>query len=99
MIDYTTTEAIMEEESESHKEDTDLFEDFTVEPSLVEGSSDEEFTEESAEDVNGEKKESAENVFGEKKDYVKLITEEDDDASDEADATEQREKRLCETYY
>ena len=94
MIDYTTTEAIMEEESESHKKDTDLFEDFTVEPSLVEGSSDEEFTEESAEDVYGEKKESAENVFGEKKDYVKLITEEDDDASDEADATEQRDKIL-----
>ena len=83
LIDYTTTEAITEEESESHKKDTDLFEDFTVEPSLVEGSSEEEFAEESADDI-----------FGEKKEYVKLTTEEDDDASDEADATEQRDKIL-----
>ena len=85
MIDYTTTtENIMDEESESQKKDTDLFEDFTVEPSLVEGNSDEEFVEESAD----------EHASGEKKEYVKLITEDDDDESYEADATEQRDKIL-----
>ena len=84
MIDYTTTtESNVEEESESQKKDTDLFENFSVEPSLVEGNSDEEFVEESAENVSGEEKE-----------YVKLMTEDDDYTSNEADATEQRDKIL-----
>jgi len=86
IIDYTTTEIIMEEEeeeSESQKKDTDLFENFSVEPSLVEGNSDEEFEEESAQNISGEEKE-----------YVKLITEDDDYTSNEADATEQRDKIL-----